>query len=364
MEALRQTAEERCASELAALQACDPHPRPPRWNLSPRAVETFILGSTDPVGGVAISPKYVGDPGLVQVAIATLASDRGLLLLGEPGTAKSRLSEHLAAAISGSSELLVQGTAGTTEDHLKYGWNYALLLSQGPSESAIVPSPVYRAMEAGRIVRVEEITRILPEIQDALISILSEKSLAIPELRRSLHAAPGFNAIATANTRDRGVNEMSSALRRRFNFVRLPVLEDLETEMAVVTGRLRELQTQYDVASEVPPDLVRVLTTLFQELRRGRTHDGRARVRSPASILSTAELIGVLFHGAILARQFGHGRMTAEDAARSLAGAVAKENDSDLGVLREYLETVAPGRTEPAWKEFRAAAGRIAREEV
>lgn len=343
MGTIRQTAEERCAAELAALLAHDTDPRPPGWRLSPRAVERFILGSDTPV---PIAPKFVGDRALVQVAIATLASDRALLLVGEPGTAKSRLSEHLAAAISGSSELVVQGTAGTTEDHLKYSWNYALLLAQGPGEAALVKSPVYRAMESGRIVRLEEVTRVLPEVQDALISILSEKCVAIPELNRSLPAARGFNVIATANTRDRGVNEMSSALRRRFNFVRLPVLEDLETEMAVVERRLGELKTEYDVRAEVPRDVVRVLTTVFQELRRGRTK----------SVLSTADLIGVLFQGAILAGQFGSGRVSADDAARSLAGAVARENPEELRLLRDFVETA--GKAEPAWREFREAARR------
>lgn len=362
MEAIRQSAEERYASELAALQADDPYPRPPGWRLSPRRVETFILGSERPVGGVAIASKYVGDRALVQVAIATLASDRALLLVGEPGTGKSRLSEHLAAAVSGTSDLMIQGTAGTTEDQIKYSWNYALLLAQGPSEGAIVKSPLYRGMETGRLARIEEITRILPEVQDALISVLSEKSVAIPELGRALHAARGFNVIATANTRDRGVNEMSTALRRRFNFVTLPVLRDLDTEMEVVERRVRELQTDYDVRAEVPRDVVRILTTLFQELRDGRTRDGRTKVPSPSGVLSTADLIGVLFHGAILAQQFGAARVTAEEAARSLVGAVGKEKPEDLRLLREYVETVVPARGEPEWRAFHAAASRVLRE--
>ena len=74
--------------------------------------------------------------------MVTLAGERGLLLVGEPGTAKSMLSELLAAAISGTSALQVQGTAGTTAEHLRYGGNYALLLARGPQPEALVPSPV------------------------------------------------------------------------------------------------------------------------------------------------------------------------------------------------------------------------------
>ena len=50
-----------------------------------------------------------------------------------PGTAKTWVSEHLAAAISGDSTLVVQGTAGTPEEAIRYGWNYARLLAEGPS---------------------------------------------------------------------------------------------------------------------------------------------------------------------------------------------------------------------------------------
>jgi MoxR-like ATPase len=169
---IRRSAEAKYEIELTALAASDTGAKPPGWRLSPRAVEAYILGADKPVGGVPITAKYVGHRSLVQVCIATLASDRALMLVGEPGTAKSWLSEHLAAAISGDSSLIVQGTAGTSEEHVKYSWNYALLLAKGPSEQALVPSPVYRAMQSGKIARFEEVTRTTSEIQDTLISLL------------------------------------------------------------------------------------------------------------------------------------------------------------------------------------------------
>jgi MoxR-like ATPase len=351
---IRLPAEVRYEAELSALAAEDKAPKPSAWKLSPRAVETYIMGASKPVGGVTITPKYIGDRSLVQVAIATLASDRALLLTGEPGTAKSWLSEHLAAAISGTSRLIVQGTAGTTEEHIKYGWNYALLLAEGPSPKALVPSPVYRAMQAGQFARLEEITRTASEIQDALISILSEKQIGIPELGEILPAARGFNIIATANTRDRGVNEMSAALKRRFNFVTVPVVEDLEQEIRIVTKREAELRTDYQVGIEPPAELAKLLVTLFQELRAGVTKDGATKVKPPASVLSTAEAISVLFNSTILAEHFGKGKVTPDDLLRSMVGAIAKEGVEDLKVVREYCETVAKGRG-GLWKEFYAA---------
>ena len=355
MPEIRLPAEKKYDAEIRALIASDKGARPPGWAMTPRSVETYILGSDKPVGGVAITPKYIGDRALVQVAIATLASDRALMLAGEPGTAKSWLSEHLSAAISGTSTLVVQGTAGTSEEHIKYGWNYALLLAEGPSHKALVLSPVLRAMREGKLARFEEITRTSSEVQDALISILSEKQIAIPELGEIASAERGFSIIATANTRDRGVNEMSAALKRRFNFVTIPVVDDLEQEIRIVKKREEELRSDYQVGAAPPDELARMLVTLFQELRAGVTKDGKTKVKPPTAVLSTAEAISVLFQSGILAQSFGNGTVTSGEVARALVGAVAKEGDEDLKAVREYCETVAKGRSGP-WKDFYGAA--------
>ena len=204
---LRLHAEEQFAQELATLATSDDRPRPDNWRLSPWAVAQYILGG-ELADGTVITPKYIGQRRLVEVAIATLTTDRALLLLGVPGTGKTWLSEHLAAAISGDSKLLVQGTAGTSEEALRYGWNYASLLTKGPTEEALVASPVMNAMRDGKIARVEELTRVPADVQDALITILSEKVLPIAELGREVQAVRGFNVIATSNDRDRGINEV------------------------------------------------------------------------------------------------------------------------------------------------------------
>ncbi|HYF76667.1 MAG TPA: AAA family ATPase [Symbiobacteriaceae bacterium] len=350
-EIIRQPAEVRCAQELALLKAQDRWSRPPGWELSPRMVETFIMGSKE----LGVTPKFVGDRRLVQVAIATLASDRGLMLVGEPGTAKSWLSEHLAAAISGSSQYIVQGTAGTTEEQIKYSWNYALLIAEGPSRKALVESPVLRAMQGGKVVRFEELTRCAAEVQDALISILSEKQVAIPELDEVVPASRGFALIGTANTRDRGVNDMSSALKRRFNFVTIPVIADVNQEVAIVEQRSQELLGDLGAGAHVKRDLVELLTHVFAELRRGQTLDGKAKVKSPSTVLSTAELISVVANAGLMGSFFGSGSATVRDCVSGLVGAVAKENAADLGVIEEYMETVVKARKDGLWRDFYAA---------
>ncbi len=347
---LRHPAEVQYAQELAILAQHDTNPKPESWNLSPQAVKTYILGGK--VADHEITPKYVGNPRLVEIAIGTLLTDRALLLVGEPGTAKSWLSEHLAAAICGDSLLVVQGTAGTTEEQIRYSWNYALLLAEGPSPKALVPSPIYRAMMSGKIVRFEEISRVPSEIQDSLITILSEKMLAVPELGFHVSAKRGFNVIATANTRDRGVNEMSSALMRRFNRVQLPVPSDIETEVKIVRKRVAEIGTNLRLPAPPPPEeLVRKIVQIFQELRRGQTIDGRQKIKPPSSVLSTAEAISLFGNSMALASHFGNGQVCESDVAAGLHGVVVKEDDRDQAVWIEYLENVMKKRgTE--WRDF------------
>ncbi len=347
---LRPHAEDAFRTELVALASADERPRPPSWRLSPWAVTTYLLGGTLD-DGTEISPKYVGPRRLVEVAVATLATDRALLLLGVPGTAKTWVSEHLAAAISGDSTLLVQGTAGTPEEAIRYGWNYARLLAEGPSLAALVPSPVLRAMESGRIARVEELTRVPSDVQDALITILSEKTLPVPELDTQVQAVKGFNVIATANDRDKGVNELSSALRRRFNTVVLPLPASADDEVDIVARRVEQLGRSLELPS-MPSgiDEIRRVVTVFRELRSGVTEDGRTKLKSPSGTLSTAEAISVVTNGIALAAHFGDGVLRAADVAGGIVGAVVRDPVSDRVVWREYLETVA--RERDGWKDF------------
>lgn len=342
---LRPHAENVYAAELAALIKTDTHEKPAGWHCSPQAVVTYLLGG-ELADGTQVSTKYFGDRRLIEVAVASLVTDRALLLVGVPGTAKTWVSEHLAAAISGDSTLLVQGTAGMSEDALRYGWNYARLLAEGPSEKALVPSPVMVAMQEGKLVRLEELTRIPSDVQDALITILSEKSLPIPELNNEVQAVRGFNLIATANDRDKGVNELSSALRRRFNTVVMPLPASLEQEIEIVEERGRAAATEMGLPQNLPEAAVEIrkLVTIFRELRSGQTEDGRTKLKSPSSTLSTAEAISVLNQSRALATHFGDGTLRPEDLAASLSGAIIKDPQQDEIAWREYLDVVMRNR--------------------
>lgn len=347
---LRQHAEQLYAQELEELKKNDEHKAPANWELSPQAAVTYLVGGKLS-NGFEVSPKYIGNRRLMEIAVATLATDRALLLYGLPGTAKSWVSEHLAAAISGNSTLIVQGTAGTSEESIRYGWNYARLLAEGPSEKALVETPVMRAMQTGKIARIEELTRIGADVQDTLITILSEKTLPVPELNTEVQAVRGFNLIATANNRDKGVNELSSALKRRFNTVILPVPDSMDEEIDIVRRRVESFEKVMELPAEKPAlQEIRRIVTIFRELRNGVTEDGKTKLKTPSGTLSTAEAISVVNNGLAMAAYFGDGQLKANDLAAGILGAVVKDPVQDKIVWQEYLETAVKPRDE--WKDI------------
>ena len=350
---LRAPAEQLFAREIDALVAADKYEKPPGWKMSPRAVLTYITGGT--VDDVKVTPKYIGYQRLVEIAISTLVTDRALLLIGEPGTAKSWLSEHLAAAINSDSGKVVQGTAGTTEEQVRYTWNYAMLIARGPSPEALIPSAIMRAMESGTLARFEEITRCASEVQDAMISILSEKTIAIPELKTEVPAKKGFSVIATANTRDKGVNDMSAALKRRFNIIVLPTPKTIESEIDIVSKRVRDLSSNLGLKAKVPAaEAIEKVVTIFRELRTGQTLDGKNKLKTPTGVLSTAEAISVLANSMALAGNFGSGEVSANDLASAIQGSVVKDEEKDRVVWQEYLANILKKRG-AEWRPLYAA---------
>jgi MoxR-like ATPase len=356
-------------AELGFLAAYDPGRRPPGWRLTPRAVVTFVMGSgKDPLalpGGVSapgvpartsISAKFVGERALVERAVVTLAGERGLLLVGEPGTAKSMLSELLAAALCGTSQLIVQGTAGTTEDQLRYGWNYALLLAEGPSPRALVPSPVFTAMRTGAVARVEEVTRCLPEVQDALVSILSDRRIAVPELSgmadSAVHAAPGFTVIGTANLRDRGVSEMSAALKRRFNFEAIGPIGSLAAETDLVRRQAKAALDRAQAEYTVDDSVLEALVTAFRDLRNGVSEEGW-NVERPSTVMSTAEAVSVATSLGLAQAYFPGDRDAVSLLPGHLLGVVRKDDPGDAARLLGYWDGAVRRRAESGGRMWR-----------
>lgn len=346
---LRERKENLYKDELDALQKNDKGLKPENWYLSPRAVLQFIRGGEE-IGGVNITPKYIGNSHLVETAIATLATDRALLLTGVPGTAKSWLAEHLSAAVSGKTSHLIQGSSATAEEDLLFGWNYASLIAKGPSEEALVPGPVYRAMEAGAICRIEELSRIPAMIQDNLLSLLSEKVIVVPELQLEVRARKGFNIIATSNDKDKGTYPLSDALKRRFNTVRMPFPDTLEEEVDIVSFKLQSDTVQFSDEVELSRKEIERVVQVYRELRSGQTLDGKQKISTTESVLSTAEAISTLEHCIYMAGFFGNSKVGARELAATLPGSIVKNPDKDEKPWMDYKRLVLAKREE--WKDL------------
>ncbi|HCO60588.1 MAG TPA: hypothetical protein DIT58_10390 [Porticoccaceae bacterium] len=339
--------------ELEQLAKLDAGPVPPGWKLSPLAVEKFILGDAE----LGIDKKFVAPQELVTRIVISIATNRGAMLIGPPGTAKSWLSELLAAAISGCSTLTIHGGAITDTRQLLYSWNEALLKSTGPSKEALIPGAIYRGMASGQLVRFEEIARCPPFIQDAILSIMSERQIQIPELEGEdsvLFARQGFNIIATSNSLDKGVHEMSAALKRRMNFETIYPIRDIRDEMDVVARESEKLIRESGV--DVKPDLatIEAMVTIFHELRNGQTLDGRSTDRLAATVMSTAEAVSVAHAMGVHAYYYRDGAMNPDDLVHFLIGAALKDNKEDQRRMGHYFDTEVANKKGEHWRRVHA----------
>ena len=229
-----------------------------------------------------------------------------------------------------------------------------MLFAKGPVEEALIPSPVYSGMSQGVITRFEEITRCPLEIQDSLISILSDKIMNIPEQNRVLFANAGFNIIATANTRDKGINEMSSALKRRFNFETVEPIKNPKLEGEIITSQCQTLLELSDIDVDIEYDVVDVLATTFNELRSGKSFEN-AKIQELNSVMSTAEAVSVYYQSALHSYYYGDKKIKMSTLVENLIGSVAKENKDDLPKLKNYFNNSVKMKAEKLgkrWKEY------------
>lgn len=347
----RLPAEEMYRDELERLAAEDRHPVPPGWRMSPIAVEQFISG--DPAR--SIDRKFVAETGVVQRMIISLCTNRGCLLIGEPGTAKSWLSELISAAISGDSTLTIQGGSVTEVQQLLYGWNDALRLAKGPVQEAIIPGPLYRGMAEGKLVRFEEISRCPQSLQDAILAVLSDRIIVVPEMSGDagiVCAREGFNVIATSNSVDEGLFQMSAALKRRMNYENIRPIRHIDDEIDVVMHELKVLNARSGVDITPSPEVIEILVTIFHELRSGQSLDGRSTHRLSSAAMSTAEAVNVAHALSVHAWYYAQGAMRPEHLIHFLIGSALKDDPEDRRRLKHYFETEIGRRDGEHWQQI------------
>ncbi len=356
--AQRLPAEQVFGEELNRLKDWDDRPKPPGWALSPVSIEHFILGY-EPLN---IERKVVVDRALITRLVTSVASNRGVMLVGTPGTAKSWLSELLSAAICGSSTLVVQGGAITDIQQVLYRWNEQLVVELGWCREALLPGPLVRAMQAGQLLRFEEMARCSPEVQDALLSLISERCLVVPELpgpEGIIYAAQGFNLIATSNSLDAGINNLSAALKRRLNFETLYPIAHIDDEVAVVLRESKILLQNSGVPIDLQPELVMMLVTIFHELRTGCTVNGTTTDRLVSTVMSTAEAISVAHAMGVSAYYYSEGNMDSDDLVYFLLGAAVKDNQHDLRRLKHYFDSNIANKEGEHWQKVYQSAIKI-----
>jgi MoxR-like ATPase len=349
----RVPAEVRFADQLKLLAQHDDREVPPGWRLSPIAVERFIDGDAE----LGIPRKFVGETGQLRRTIISLCANRSCLLTGEPGTAKSWLSELLSAAISGNSTLTIQGNAISNIQQLLYSWNTSLLAQRGPCIEALLPGPLYRAMRDGHLLRFEEITRCPLSLQDSLLAVLSERIILFPEISGPdgiLYAREGFNLIATSNNVDEGITSMSAALKRRLSFETIRPIQNVADEIAVVTGEMRQMNSNIGLNMEPDAQIIEVLVTMFHELRSGQSLDGRSTHRMAGAALSTAEAIHVAHAMCVHAHYYNNDQMHAGDLVHFIIGTALKDKPEDRRRLRYYFDSEISQRTDEKWQRVYA----------
>ena len=231
-----------------------------------------------------------------------------------------------------------------------------MVIAKGQSREALIPSPIMTAMNLGAIARFEELTRCTSDVQDSLISIMSEKYVSIPELNvdNIVHAQPGFNVVATANSRDRGVNDLSSALKRRFNFVQIPVVTNAKQEKEIVMFRTKDLLARNAFDIEVPPALLDILLQTFSDLR-GAQANANGEDQKLESALSTAEQIGVLEDAILYSQYFGSNELDAGEIAASLVGTLVQRIPDDVSIMNKFWHAVVDKKAKEKkgdWAKF------------
>lgn len=266
---------------------------------------------------------------LLQAALATGAH---VLLEGPPGTGKSTLLRHVAAARH-SSFVLVEGNAELTPTRLVGSFDPALVLTRGYAPEIFVDGPLVHALREGGLLYLEELNRVPEETVNVLLTVMSEGELNVPRLG-CVVAHEQFRLVAAMNPYDAvGTSRLS------------PAVYDRTCRIAV--GYQDAEQERQIVAQAVPGAAADLVDCAVEVVRATRGH---ADLRSGSSVrgaIDLARLGGEL--AAVRDVPWAQWDLARDAATTALSGRVRVQDGSRRTadeVVEEILRTVLARRAE------------------
>ena len=235
--------------------------------------------------------------GFVSTPEVQALTDRALTYLrvgypvhfsGPSGTGKTTLALHIASKLGrpvtlvhgddefGSSDL-VGNDYGYRKSKLVDNFIHSVLKTEEEMKTLWVDNRLTTACQNGDTLIYDEFTRSRPEANNTLLSILGEKILSLPKLRRSgegyLEVHPEFRAIFTSNPEEyAGVHKTQDALMDRLITMTLGHY-DRATEIAITVAK-----------SGIPEPEGEAIVDLVRELRGVGVNNHRPTIRACVAI--------------------------------------------------------------------------------
>ena len=230
--------------------------------------------------------EYVRD--YVERVLAYVEAGYPVHLCGPAGTGKTTLALHVAARlgrpvslIHGDDEFtgsdLVGRDSGYRKARVVDNYIHSVLKTEEEMRTMWVDNRLTTACQKGFTLIYDEFTRSRPEANNVLLSVLEEKILNIPKLRRTgdgyLEVHPEFRAIFTSNPEEyAGTHKTQDALMDRLITIRLGHY-DRESEIRITVAR-----SGIDVAE------AGVIVDIVRELRGVGVNNHRPTIRACIAI--------------------------------------------------------------------------------
>jgi MoxR-like ATPase len=185
-----------------------------------------------PIRQIQDEHGIVGRESELGMALAVLGAGRHLLLEGPVGVGKTTVALAVCGHL-GRPTVRVDGDDRYSESKLTGWFDPPLVLQSGFGEASFFPGPLVEAMRSGAVLFINELNRMPESVQNVLLPALDERLVHVPHIG-VVHAAPGFQVVATQNPVEYiATGHLSEALRDRFEHLVL-AYQKADEEAAIV----------------------------------------------------------------------------------------------------------------------------------